>query len=145
MSEADDDRSRGGRSPSWAIGVGCFLAAAGVLRESAQTQNQQPPAQTQPTATLPSVTMTGQGGGNADSNDRMIAVTGTDITGSSILYVIDSRDPHIAVYQAAGGSQSMNMIRLVAARRIDLDLRLDGFNDKSQHSFKDLEQAFVEL
>lgn len=145
MNDSERDPSPGGRGPSWLLVLGCFLAGAGVLRETGQSQAPGSTSQTPPTATLPTVSMpTVQGGGTADSNDRMIAVTGTDITGSSILYVIDSRSPHIAVYQAAGGSASMNMIKLVAARRIDLDLRLDGFNDKSQHSFKDLERAFID-
>lgn len=141
MNDSERDPSPAGRGPSWMLVLGCFLAGAGVLRETGQSQGQTPPTP----ATVPTVSMpASQGGGTADSNDRMIAVTGTDITGSSILYVIDSRSPHIAVYQAAGGSASMNMIKLVAARRIDLDLRLDGFNDKSQHSFKDLERAFID-
>ena len=85
--------------------------------------------------------MTGAGG-TADSNGRMIAVTGVDITGSSILYVIDTVNPHLAVYQAAGGGSNEGL-RFVGARRIDLDLQLDGWNDRSQESFKSLEEKFI--
>lgn len=82
--------------------------------------------------------------GNADSNNRMIAVTGVDITGSTILYLIDTVNPHIAVYQANGGSSGTQSIKLVAARRIDLDLQLDGLNDKSEHTYKELHAQFVD-
>lgn len=80
--------------------------------------------------------------GTADSNGRMIAVTGIDMTGTAILYVIDTENPHVAVYQAQGGSTNSHAIKLVAARNITLDLQLDGFNDKSQYSFKQLQERF---
>lgn len=124
------------------LALGVLLLAFGVLRQPAHSQGEgtEPPT----TAQLPNVGFSTTAGGTADSNDRMIAVTGTDITGTSILYVIDTQNPHIAVYQAAGGSTNMNMLKLVAARRIDLDLKLDGFNDRSEVSYKELEQTFVE-
>ena len=149
MNDSTDFTSREHGSPAHAprrgsgtlLVLGGLLAAVGLLREPAHSQGGggTPGGPGQTTVTLPSTP-----GGMADSNDRMIAVTGTDITGQSILFVIDTQDPHIAVYQAAGGSESMNSIRLVAARRIDLDLRLDGFNDKSLHKYKDLEQTFID-
>jgi hypothetical protein len=135
---------RAGHEPRggvWVLVLGCVLAVLGLLREPAHSQ--QGGGDGNPTPSPgPTVTMPMTPGGTADSNDRMIAVTGVDITGSSILYVIDTLDPHIAVYQATGGSPSMNAIRLVAARRIDLDLKLDGFNDSSVHRYKDLHQTF---
>ncbi len=86
-------------------------------------------------------------GGTADSNGRMIAVTGVDVTGQSILYLIDTIGHQICVYQASGGSSSTQGIRFVGARRIDLDLLLDGFNDKTESggkplAFKDLQAIF---
>jgi hypothetical protein len=83
--------------------------------------------------------------GTADSNGTMIAVTGIDITGSSILYLVDTQSKHLAVYQANGGSESSQGIKLVGARRIDLDLQLDGLNDKSQYSVQELERKFAEI
>jgi hypothetical protein len=77
----------------------------------------------------------------ADSNGAMIAVTGMDVTGSSILYLIDTERRQLAVYQATGGSSTAKLL-LVGARNIDLDLRLDGYNDKSEYSYKDLEKKF---
>lgn len=81
----------------------------------------------------------------ADSNRTMIAVTGIDLTGSSILYLVDTENRQLAVYQASGGSDSMQGIKLVGARKIDLDLKLEGFNDKSQYSYEDLERKFAEI
>ena len=74
----------------------------------------------------------------------MIAVTGIDITGASVLYIIDTINPHLAVYQASGGSGSSQGIKLVGARKIELDLMLDGLNDKSEFKYKDLEEQFAE-
>ncbi|MFT7667871.1 MAG: hypothetical protein ACI8X5_000556 [Planctomycetota bacterium] len=82
--------------------------------------------------------------GNSDSNHRMIAVTGIDVTGNNVLYVIDTISAHLAVYQANGGSKGTQGIKLVAARNIGLDLRLNGFNDDSDHTYEDLEERFIE-
>ncbi|MEL6907912.1 MAG: hypothetical protein AAFP22_21065, partial [Planctomycetota bacterium] len=84
----------------------------------------------------------------ADSNHRMIAVTGVDITGQSVLYLIDTIDKQLAVYQASGGAPGTQSIRLVGARRIDLDLQLEGLNDKTSVDgralkYSDLERAFA--
>ena len=64
-------------------------------------------------------------GGNADSNQDMIAVTGVDITGTSVLYLVDTRSKQLVVYQASGGGSTTQSVRLVGARNISLDLRLD--------------------
>jgi hypothetical protein len=82
--------------------------------------------------------------GNANSNNTMIAVTGIDLTGSSVLFLIDTVNRQLAVYQAMGGSESTQGVRLVAARRIDLDLQLYGLNDKSEYSFEDLQKRMAE-
>lgn len=70
-------------------------------------------------------------GGNADSNNTMIAVTGMDVTGQSVLYLVDTENHQLAVYQASGGASSTQGIKLVGARNIRFDLLLDGFNDKT--------------
>ena len=82
--------------------------------------------------------------GTADSNGRIVAVTGVDLTGSSILYVIDTETLQLAVYQANGGSASTQNVKLVGARRIALDLQLYGFKDESEHSYEQLEKKFIE-
>ena len=105
-------------------------------------------AQEDPVSQVPRPTPMGAGGMSADSNHRMIAVTGVDITGQSVLYLVDTIDKQLAVYQASGGAQGTQSIRLVGARRIDLDLQLDGLNDKTTVDgrplkYSDLERAFA--
>jgi len=75
----------------------------------------------------------------------MIAVTGIDLTGTSILYLVDTEKKQLAIYQATGGSESMQGVKLVGARRIDLDLQLEGFNDRSQYPYDELEQRFAKI
>ncbi|MAF67062.1 MAG: hypothetical protein CMJ84_15570 [Planctomycetes bacterium] len=116
------------------------LAAHGAPRPRGPLAGQDPPDSQLPPTQAPMMSS----GSTADSNGRMIAVTGIDLTGSSILYLIDTVDPHLAIYQATGGSSSTQGVRLVGARKIDLDLRLDGFNDKSQYTYEDLERQFIE-
>lgn len=128
------------RSPHasrWMLAAAFLLAAAGFAYPLRQGPDPDPQPQTQ---VLPTISA----GGTADSNGSMIAVTGIDLTGSSILYLIDTESRQLAVYQAQGGGASTQGVKFVGARRIDLDLRLDGFNDKSEVSFKQLEQKFID-
>ena len=81
----------------------------------------------------------------ADSNGSMIAVTGVDITGSSVLYLIDTEREQLACYQATGGASSTQGVKLVGARRIDLDLQLHGYNDDSEYDYRALEREFSGL
>ena len=83
--------------------------------------------------------------GTSDSNGEMIAVTGIDVTGSSILYLVDTKGRHLAVYQANGGSDSNQGLKLVGARRIDLDLELEGYNDKSEYPVQELQKKFADI
>jgi len=78
----------------------------------------------------------------ANSNGRMIAVTGPYQQGASLLYVIDTETNQLAVYEARGGSRSGGRLVLVAARRIDLDLQLEGYHDDSEYSYSDLVATF---
>ncbi len=119
-------RSRAGT----VVAAGLCLAALGYAMRPRQ----------QDLPTLPPV----PGSGTADSNNTMIAVTGVDMTGQSVLYLIDTVNHQIAVYQAVGGSAGTMGIRLVAARRIDLDLQLEGFNDRTEDNGKPLKRADLE-
>ena len=123
----------------WLLVAGCALLAAGLAAQ----------AQGDPTnGQIPNL----PGGrglsgvpayGTADSNGKMIAVTGVDVTGGSLLYLIDTESRHIAVYQATGGTQSTMNVRFVGGRNIDLDLQVDGYNDKSEYSYKQLAELFA--
>lgn len=122
---------------------GFALAAIGLATQPAQpTQNgsQDPPPVADPDDAAGFTFAPGYG--TADSNDAMIAVTGIDVTGASILYVIDTQHRQLAVYQANGGSASTMGITYVAGRNIDLDLQVLGYNDKSEHSYREMQKAF---
>jgi hypothetical protein len=116
--------------------AGCALAAVGLARSSQGPTN--PPSQQPTTRAVPMMAPAA----TADSNGRMIAVTGTDVTGTSILYLVDTEKMRLVIYQANGGSESTQGIRFIGARRIDLDLELDGFNDKSEFPYKKLKDEF---
>lgn len=126
--------------PSWILFFALVLTAVGLAKQGSNPgAGPQQPNQVD-VDHLP--TMTGMGG-TADSNRRMIAVTGVDVTGSSILYIIDTENPHLAIYQAKGGGGSGAGVKLVGARRIDLDLQLDGYNDNSDETYKSLKAQFI--
>jgi hypothetical protein len=121
--------------------VGGAVAALGLGLVSAQGVD--------PGATS-RISTTSSAGASSDSNQDMIAVTGVDVTGVSVLYLVDTKTKHLAVYQASGGSGGTQGLRLVGARNIGLDLELDGFNDKTETKgrplrYKDLEKKFSGL
>lgn len=123
------------------VALGMALAPNGARAQGGGTGGGGGPGanqtQAQPRQPLPAFA-------TSDSNEQMIAVTGIDLTGSSVLYLIDTQNRQLAVYQASGGSESTQGIKLVGARRIDLDLKLYGFNDKSEYSYEELEKRFAE-
>ncbi|MBI3820064.1 MAG: hypothetical protein HY286_15325 [Planctomycetes bacterium] len=80
--------------------------------------------------------------GVANSNSKMIAVTGPYQQGVSLLYIIDTESRQLSVYEARGGSRSGGRINFVGARRIDFDLRLEGYHDDSEFSYSDLATQF---
>lgn len=84
-------------------------------------------------------------GASADSNNQMIAVTGVDRTGASVLYLVDTEAKQLAVYQATGGTSSKMGVKLIGARRLDLDLKLFGYNDQSDYPYRELQKQFSNL
>lgn len=119
--------------------LGPALAGRAPAAQTDDDQSSEPPLRPLP------MTSSGVTG---DSNHRMIAVTGNDITGQSVLYLVDTIDKQLAVYQASGGAPGTQSIKMVGARNISLDLQLDGFNDKTSVdgkslTFKDLEKRFA--
>ena len=130
-SAADQARSS---LPAWALAAGLVLATLGLA--SPQQQGLTPEEK--------QMMMTRTASGSvADSNHRMIAVTGVDTTGASVLYLVDTIDYRLAVYQATGGAESTQGIKLIGARRIDLDLKLHGLNDRSQYTYEALREEFA--
>jgi hypothetical protein len=114
-----------------------LVAALGLCALSMARSSQTPPPPPPVTQVIPVASST-----NADSNNRMIAVTGTDITGASILYLVDTVNNRLAVYQAQGGSENSRGVNFIGARRIDLDLQLDGWNDRSDWTYKKLRDEY---
>ena len=99
-------------------------------------------------ATPPEVANAGNPGVNymesssTSSANGFLAVTGSYGMGTQVLYVIDTENRQLAVYEARGGSTEQRRIVMVGARRIDLDLQLPGYNDRSEYEYGDLEKLF---
>jgi hypothetical protein len=81
-------------------------------------------------------------GGHTSSANGFVAVTGSYGMGTSVLYLVDTVNRQLAVYEARGGSAEQRRIVLVGARRIDLDLQLRGYNDRSEYEYEQLEELF---
>jgi len=122
----------GTSGPGWVLALGFAAVSLSLVTRS---EPQEPGLSREDLAVQPSYA-------TGDSNNRMIAVTGIDVTGSSILYLIDTEAKQISVYQAQGGTSSTMNLKWVGARRIDLDLAVDGYNDKSEFSYKELLSKF---
>ncbi len=129
----------------WMLLAGFGLTTLGLATQPQNGSNQAnddpggPPVVTQGGSTT---VMPVSGFGTSDSNGSMIAVTGIDVTGSSILYLVDTEHKQLAVYQANGGSANSMGLKFVAGRRIDLDLQVYGYNDDSEHSYREMVEEF---
>ena len=78
----------------------------------------------------------------ADGGRRYVAVTGPYQNGVSVLYVLDQETQRLAVYEARGGAPNSRRVIFVGARNIGLDTLLDGLNDESEYSYRDLADEF---
>lgn len=81
-------------------------------------------------------------GGSSSSMNGFLAVTGSYGVGTSVLYLVDTQNRQLAVYEARGGAPGQRRLVLVGARRIDLDLQLRGYNDQSEYDYRALETLF---
>jgi hypothetical protein len=88
------------------------------------------------------VVFPGDSGQAAVSANGFLAVTGSYGVGTSVLYLVDTENRQLAVYEARGGALAQRRIVLVGARRIDLDLQLHGYNDRSEYEYSDLLKLF---
>jgi len=71
---------------------------------------------------------------DSDSNNRFVAVTTPIGSGESVTFVIDSEKEQLLVYRFVRNEG----LRLVAARKIDMDLELSAYNDRSDFSRDEL-------
>jgi hypothetical protein len=72
------------------------------------------------------------GTGTAAWNTRAIALSGSVGSGESVVYYIDTETQRICVYQYKPGDRGG--ISLLAARHIDMDLKIEGYRDRSEKS-----------
>jgi hypothetical protein len=89
----------------------------------------------------PAVVYSEEGGHSASANG-FVAVTGSYGVGTSVLYLVDTVNRQLAVYEARGGSAEQRRVVLVGARRIDLDLQLEGYNDRSEYDYDRIKDVF---
>ena len=87
------------------------------------------------------------GGGTSDSNNRAVALSASVGGGESAVYYFDTVAQRLLVYQYRGrlvsgdrplGKNDRGGLRLLAARRIDLDLKLNGYRDLSEKTRREL-------
>ncbi len=87
------------------------------------------------------------GGGTSDSNRRAIALSASVGGGESAVYYFDTVAQRLLVYQYRGrlvsgdrplGKNDRGGLRLLAARHIDLDLKLSAYRDLSERTRREL-------
>jgi hypothetical protein len=136
--------------PSWTkLLLGVVLGSTGVLLAPADPQGgrgpgpRPEPPKTGTGAKAAEPLYYGSESGQAASAGGIVAVTGSYGVGTSVLYVIDTNSRQLAVYEARGGSENSRRLTLVGARKIDLDLMLEGYNDDSEWSYAKLRERFL--
>ncbi|MCP5042975.1 MAG: hypothetical protein GY944_18275 [bacterium] len=90
------------------------------------------------------------GGGTSDSNNRAIAISASIGGGESAVYYFDTASQRLLVYQYRGlvnGNRPLRPgdkggLRLLAARHMDFDLRLEGYRDLSERTRNELKQRW---
>ena len=95
-----------------------------------------------PETAAPPVVYNEDNGSAATSSNGFLAVTGSYGVGTSVLYLVDTVNRQLVVYEARGGGMEQRRIVLVGARRIDLDLQLRSYNDRSEYEYDRLERLF---
>lgn len=75
--------------------------------------------------------------GPAEAGEFQLA-TGNSATGGALLFVLNTRSRVLNVYEAEGGSRATRGLAFVASRKIERDLYVTGYNDKSEYSYRDL-------
>ncbi|MBK8100185.1 MAG: hypothetical protein IPK26_24040 [Planctomycetes bacterium] len=125
-----------------------FLAGQWLPRPTLEAQGRgpvnPPPAPTpqpQTSATAP-VVISEDGGQSSAAANGFLAVTGSYGVGNTVMYLVDTVNRQLAVYEARGGGTEQRRIVFVGARRIDLDLQLEGYNDRSEYDYRRLKETF---
>lgn len=118
-------------------------AAGGIMGPNGPNNPQFPgpknplDAQTEPRGAIPA-----SGANTSDSNNVAIALSATIAGGQSAVWYFDTQRQRVLVYQylpyGKGG------LKLLAARHIDFDLKIEGYNDVSDKSRTELKEAYEE-
>lgn len=80
------------------------------------------------------------GNGTSDSNRRSIALSASIGSGQSVVYYFDTLANRLCVYQYSPGKRGG--LRLLAARLIDYDLRLESYRDLSEKTPGQMRRAY---
>jgi len=102
-----------------------------------------PPPSAEPTPAPAAPVVYPEEGGQTASTNGFLAVTGSYGVGTSVVYLFDTVNRQLAVYEARGGSAEQRRLVLVGARKIDLDLQLEGYNDRSEYEYGKLKEVFA--
>ena len=78
--------------------------------------------------------------GTSDSNNRSIALSASVGSGESVVYYFDTVAQRLCVYQYLSGNRGG--LRLLAARLIDYDLRLEAYRDLSEKTPREMRDAY---
>ena|SRR5688572_17333246 len=78
----------------------------------------------------------------SDSNNVAIALSASIAGGQSAVWYFDTQRQRVLVYQYLPGGKGG--LKLLAARHIDFDLKLEGYNDVSDKSRMELKEAYDE-
>ena len=84
------------------------------------------------------VTTTGPTASDSNSNNRFVAVTTPIGSGESVLFLVDSKNDQIALYQFDRNKG----LKFMAARKIDYDLMIDGYQDMSEFTRLELKKEY---
>jgi hypothetical protein len=80
------------------------------------------------------------GGGTADSNNAAIALSASIGGGQSAVWYFDTQRQRVLVYAFETGSKGG--LKLLAARHIDMDLKLEAYNDISDKRRAELKEDY---
>lgn len=108
------------------------------------------PPITPPNTFEPRGTQAIPGGGTGDSNNHAIALAASIGPGESVVYYFDTKAQRLLVYQYKGiiqGSKPLDRrdrggLRLLAARHMDFDMKLQGYRDLSEYTRSKLKGAY---
>jgi hypothetical protein len=78
--------------------------------------------------------------GTSDSNNRSIALSASIGGGTSVVYYFDTVANRLCVYQYVGGSKPG--LRLLAARSIEWDLKLNSYRDLSEKNPREMQAEY---